>query len=107
MRGILIGTGLAAILAAGLWLDHQGYARGHAAAERAAEANRARLQAEIDTANSALADRARELETERAARAALAMEIEDEARADPAASSRRPSADSLHRLSRRWGAPAR
>lgn len=56
--------------------------------------------ADVSAANRAAAA---ELEARRIAQATLSQELEDEARKDPDASRRVPTADSLRRLERRWG----
>ena len=63
----------------------------------------ARLQGDYDAAARKVAALSAEIEGWREASRKLSMEIEDEARADPAASGRVPSADSVRRLTRRWG----
>lgn len=86
---------LAAVFAGG-W--HHGAGR----VEARIEAERAALQRRLAQVADNLSEAAADLEIEKAARAALAQELEDEATSDPGAALRRPSADSLRRLERRW-----
>ena len=76
------------------------------------DAERLEQVAEIEALESRLADvskanreAAAELEAARIAQDLLAMELEDEARNDPAAAGRKPTAESVRRLERRWGSP--
>lgn len=79
-----------------------GWRHGAGRVEARIEAERAQLQQRLAQVADDLSEAAAELENEKAARAALAEELEHEAASDPGAALRRPSADSLRRLERRW-----
>jgi hypothetical protein len=66
------------------------------------EAERQRRQIQLFQLADALSIKSTELETAKAMQADLAGRLEDEARADPDASNRKPSAGSLRRLELRW-----
>ena len=87
-------------LAASIFLGGWHYGAGRV--EARIEAERAQLQKRLVQVADDLSEAAAKLETEKAARAALAEELEHEAASDPGAALRRPSADSLRRLERRW-----
>ena len=79
-----------------------GWHHGAGRVEARIEAERAQLQQRLAQVADDLSEAAAALESEKAARAALAEELEHEAASDPGAALRRPSADSLQRLERRW-----
>lgn len=84
---------------AGRW---RGYQRG-VAAEVVAQAKEAEsLRGRLAVAELAVDAKAAEIAAWEEAQRMLAREIEDEVQADPGASRRVPSADSLLRLRRRW-----
>lgn len=98
LRWIALGA-----LVAGLTFSH-GYAYRHGVAAEAARWAEARekLQDQVFDLADRHSEAAAELAALRAEQDTLAMEFEDAARADPDASSRRPSADSLRRLETLW-----
>ena len=66
-------------------------------------AARASLEADLAAVAAMAREAARKLQAAQDARAPQVQELEDEARADPSAAGRVPSADSLRRLKARWG----
>ena len=100
---------LAVILAVALSLAGWGqlrYWKGHRAGvakiEAEVEAERQRRQLQLFQLADALSMKSTELETAKAIQANLAGRLENEARADPDATNRKPSAGSLRRLELRW-----
>lgn len=79
-----------------------GWRYGASRVEARVEAERAMLQRRLSQVADDLSEAEAALSAERAAREALAWEMENEASLDPGAALRRPSADSLRRLERRW-----
>ena len=101
-RTVAPGLAVLALLGAAYWLGH-GKGR---AAERASMASEiAALELRLSSLSEANRKLAADLEQRRAAQAILVEEIENEARTDPDALRRVPSADSLRWLERRWGSP--
>lgn len=102
MRAYLALGVVLAVLAAYALGHHQGY-QGGAQAEVARQAAALqRLQRDLDQAYVVTRRQSAELEGNRNAMAQLTIELEDEARRDPLAAGRVPSADSLQRLRRLW-----
>ncbi|MEM7750431.1 MAG: hypothetical protein AAF346_19430 [Pseudomonadota bacterium] len=105
IRGWVSGALGLALVAGAVVLDHRAYHRGFDASEAKNEAALRSTQQQLDQAGREAAALERQLLAERAAREPEIRRLEDAARQDPDASSRSPSAASLQRLNRRWGAP--
>lgn len=91
-----------AVLAAYALGHHQGY-RGGAQNEVARQAARLEaLQEKLDRAEAVTLAQSAKFERDRDELARLTIDLEDQARADPLASGRTPSSDSLRRLRRLW-----
>lgn len=107
-RLYLAGALALALVASHGWAYVQGRGNGKAAVAAAYEAQRAKLQARLDLVSAEARRAAIEIQDWREAQRKVADDLETEARADPLAPGRVPSADSLRRLKARWGeAPAR
>jgi hypothetical protein len=98
----LITAALLAMILTG-W---QGYRMGGAASDARHAAATVQLQRDLFRAADDLSIAAAEIEAWRAAQTQATERFEDEARADPDAVHRRPSADSLRRLERLWSGGA-
>jgi hypothetical protein len=100
----LAGVGILLGIAWGGWQYRAGYSAGKAKIEAEISAATLRQKAQIFQLNTRLAEKTAALDAAQAARQSLVERLEHEAAADPDAIHRRPSADSLHRLKRRWTA---
>lgn len=101
---ILLGAALstASAYGIGLWVGH---ARGSAETAAKVEEARQEVQSDLYKLGERIARMGAELEQTKVERDRNAEELENAARADPGASRRVPTPDSLQRLQQRWGAP--